>query len=100
MSGQNIFPYLDLWIIDFSVRLLVGSTVLEVACLVITLTFVYIISCENCGDQYVGSTTDFKTRFRIHKSDIKTMKDSVVLPNILRTNVVIEEILTYFSKHR
>ena len=36
---------------------------------------VYIISSTNCGDQYVGSTTDFKARFRIHKSDIKTKKD-------------------------
>ena len=34
----------------------------------------YIISCKNCGDQYVGSATDFKARFRIHKSDFKTKK--------------------------
>ena len=34
-----------------------------------------IISCKNFGDQYVGSATDFKARFRIHKSDIKTKKD-------------------------
>ena len=31
---------------------------------------IYIISCKNCGDQYVGSA-----RFRIRKSDIKTKKD-------------------------
>ena len=36
---------------------------------------VYVISCANCGDQYVGSAIDFKTRFRIHKSDIKTKQD-------------------------
>ena len=36
---------------------------------------VYIISCKNCGDQYVGSAIDFKARFRLHKSDIKTKKD-------------------------
>ena len=36
---------------------------------------VYVISCANCGNQYVGSAIDFKTRFRIHKSDIKTKKD-------------------------
>ena len=36
----------------------------------------YIISCKNCGDQYVGSATDFKARFRIHKSDIKAKKGS------------------------
>ena len=32
-------------------------------------------SKNNCGDQYIGSAIDFKTRFRIHKSDIKTKKD-------------------------
>jgi len=36
---------------------------------------VYLISCSNCNDQYVGSALDFKSRFRIHKSDIKTKKD-------------------------
>ena len=36
---------------------------------------VYLISCNNCEDQYIGSATDFKARFRIHKSDIKTKKD-------------------------
>ena len=35
---------------------------------------VYSISCSNCYDQYVGSVLDFKNRFRIHKSDIKTKK--------------------------
>ena len=37
--------------------------------------YIYIISCKNCGDQYVSSSTDFKSRFRMHKSDIKTKKD-------------------------
>ena len=36
---------------------------------------IYLISCTNCGDQYVGSAKDFKNRFRIHKSDINTGKD-------------------------
>ena len=60
---------------------------------------VYINSCENCGDQYVGSATDFKARFRIHKSDIKTRNTGVAMPSILTTNVVIIEILTYLSKY-
>ena len=34
-----------------------------------------LISCSNCYDQYVWSALDFKSRFRIHKSDIKTKKD-------------------------
>ena len=28
-----------------------------------------------CLEQYVGSAIKFKSRFRIHKSDIKTKKD-------------------------
>ena len=40
-----------------------------------TPNVVYLISCSNCYDQYVGSALDFKSRFRIHKSDIKTKKD-------------------------
>ena len=36
---------------------------------------IYIISCKNCGDQYVGSATDFNTRFRIRKTNIKKKKD-------------------------
>ena len=40
-----------------------------------TPNVVYLIYCSNCYDQYVGSALDFKSRFRIHKSDIKTKKD-------------------------
>ena len=36
---------------------------------------VYLISRSNCDDQYVESDLDFKSRFRIQKSDIKTKKD-------------------------
>ena len=35
----------------------------------------YLITCFNCREQYVGSAINFKQRFRIHKSDIKTNKD-------------------------
>ena len=35
----------------------------------------YLISCKNCKGQQIGSAIDFKARFRIHKSDIKTKKD-------------------------
>ena len=35
---------------------------------------VYIISCNNCGEQYAVSVTDFKAKLRIHKSEIKTKK--------------------------
>ena len=35
----------------------------------------YLITSKNCLEQYVGSATNFKSHFRIHKSDIKTNKD-------------------------
>ena len=34
----------------------------------------YLISCKCCGKQYAGSSTGFKERNRIHKSDINTGK--------------------------
>ena len=40
-----------------------------------TPNVIYLISCLNCYDQYAGSALDFKSRFRIYKSDIKTKKD-------------------------
>ena len=33
------------------------------------------ITRKNCLEQYVGSATNFKSRFRIYKSHIKTNKD-------------------------
>ena len=36
---------------------------------------VYFIRWTNCNKQYVGSSVDFKNRFKIHKSDINTKKD-------------------------
>ena len=37
--------------------------------------FIYLITCSNCREQYVGSAINFKQRFIIHKFDIKTNKD-------------------------
>ena len=36
---------------------------------------IYLITCSNCRKIYVESAINFKQRFRIHKSDIKTNKD-------------------------
>ena len=33
-----------------------------------------LISCKKCKQQYVGSDSNFKPRFRVHKSDINTGK--------------------------
>ena len=41
---------------------------------------IYLVEWVNCKYQYVGSTTSFKQRFRIHKSDIKTNKDHFETP--------------------
>ena len=35
---------------------------------------IYLIACKNCLEQYIGSATNFKNRFRVRKSDIKTNK--------------------------
>ena len=35
---------------------------------------IYLRTCSNCREQYVGSAINFRQRFRIHKSDIKTNK--------------------------
>ena len=39
-----------------------------------TKNIIYLITCKCCNKQYIGSATDFKKRFRIHKSDINTEK--------------------------
>ena len=36
---------------------------------------IYLITCMKCLEQYVDSAIKFKSRFRFHKSDIKTKKD-------------------------
>ena len=36
---------------------------------------IYLITCDKCKDEYIGSAEDFKLRFRVHKSDIKTKKE-------------------------
>ena len=38
---------------------------------------IYLISCKLCKEQYVGSVFEdnFKSRFRVHKSDVITGKD-------------------------
>ena len=46
---------------------------------------VYLISCSNCYDQYVGSVLDFRNRFRIYKSDIKAKKDWCGAARYLKT---------------
>ena len=42
-----------------------------------SINVVYLITCSKCLEQYVGSIVKFKTRFRIHKSNIKTKKEKM-----------------------
>ena len=39
---------------------------------------IYLITCDKHKDEYLGSAVDFKTRYRVHKSDIKTKKERCV----------------------
>ena len=39
-----------------------------------SLNIICLISCYKCLEQYLGSAVKFKTRFHVHKSDIKTKK--------------------------
>ena len=39
---------------------------------------VYLITCQCCKLQYVGSAVTFQERFLIHKSDINTGKKNLV----------------------
>ena len=49
---------------------------MHLACLVKSLMLFIIISCKSCVDLYGSSAADFKPRFRIRKSDLKTEKDT------------------------
>ena len=40
-------------------------------------SIVYLTTCMKCLEQYLGSAIKFKSRFRIHKCDIKTQKRSL-----------------------
>ena len=35
----------------------------------------YLITCDKCKDEYTRSAVDFKPRFMVHKSDIKTKNE-------------------------
>ena len=83
---------------------------------------IYFITCKNCLEQYVGSATDFKIRFRIHESNIKTNKNRCgtakhfngmcknnsnifhflsvqIIEQVYSNATDIEEILLHWKKH-
>ena len=55
---------------------------------------IYLITCKNCLQQYVGSATNFKNRFRIHKAISKPIKIDVGQQSIL---MVCVKMITIFS---
>ena len=60
---------------------------------------IYIISCKNCGGQYIDSATDFKARFRKQKSDFKTKKDRCGSTRHFSNKCCDSSNLTYFWKY-
>ena len=54
-----------------------------------------LITCMKSLEQYVGFDTKFKSRFRIHKSDIKTKKDRCGAARTLIINAIIPPIPLY-----
>ena len=63
---------------------------------------IYLITCSSCREQYAGSATNFKQRFRIHKSVIKTNKDccGTARHNNLMINVAVLITKVPISKYR
>ena len=35
----------------------------------------YLITCDRCKNEYIGSALDFKPRLSVHKSDIKRKQE-------------------------
>ena len=60
---------------------------------------IYLIKCMKCLEQYVGCAIKFKSRFRIHKSNIKTRKNGCgtawLLGTLIINNTVIPPIRLY-----
>ena len=54
-----------------------------------SINVVYLITCSKCLEQYIGSAVKFKTRFRIHKSDIKTKKERCGSARHLIVSVIV-----------
>ena len=49
---------------------------------------IYLITCMKYLEQYVGSAIKFKSRFRIHKSNIKTRKNGCGTAGLLGTLII------------
>ena len=56
---------------------------------------IYSITCMKCLEQYIGSAIKFKSRFKIHKSDIKLKMIAVGIVGTLIINDLIPPISIY-----
>ena len=62
-----------------------------------SLNIIDLISCKKCRDQYVGSASNFKNRFRIHKTKIKIKKDRYGTSNNFNEKCVSSSIMVSFK---
>ena len=54
-------------------------------------------NCDKCNDKYIGSAVDFKPRFMVHKSDVKTKKEPL---DILMKSAYVSLLLLDMSKFK
>ena len=56
---------------------------------------IYLITCDKCKDEYIGSAVDFKPRCMVHKSDIKIKNEPL---DILMKTAYVSLLLLDMSK--
>ena len=86
-------------IINLSARLLVESTVLDIACLITALMLFPLFLARTVETSMYLQLLILSLDLELTKATSRLRKTGVVLPDILTTNVVIEAILKYFSKY-
>ena len=86
-------------IINLNARLLVESTVLDIACLITTLMLFPLFLVRIVETSMYLQLLILSLDLELTKATSRLRKTGVVLPDILTTNVVIEAILKYFSKY-
>ena len=86
-------------IINLSARLLVESTVLDIACLITALMLFPLFLVRTVETSMYLQLLISSLDLELTKATSRLRKTGVVLPDILTTNVVIEAILKYFSKY-
>ena len=60
------------------------------------ISVIYLITCQNCLPQYIGSVTNFENRFKIHKKISRITEIDVGLHSVLMVSVKISAIFFSF----